>query len=190
VGLSEAALSDLLNTEDGATVHLPETNQGRAGLGMTIIKRLAHLAGYRFNGASIFGKGTNFSIGPIRPCDRPVVVAQQDMASGPLAGVRIEIRLDDKPLKEALSQQLVGWGCQLLEGPASIEGTKIVIVDGDQSGDAIGHEMRNPRATMIILTSDANEHISSELGGAEVYVLRKPISPAELRSTLMACLAD
>jgi len=175
------------------------------GLGLSIVRRIAELLGYRVTLDSSPGHGTTFTVtlpGAI------VAPPQQPAASAParesadVAGLRVLVLEDDAEVREAMDLTLRSWGCEPLLA-ASLEEARAVLArpgerpdvllsdlrlaDGASGIEAI-NALRRQIGTLpaALITGDIASERLREVSAAGLEVLHKPVQPEALRELLFA----
>lgn len=168
------------------------------GLGLSIVKRLAHLMSLRVSIRSVRGRGTS-----VRIAGLPMVSAPErtkkitpERFSSPLDGLRVLLVEDDEDVLLATAALLEKWGCvvQAETGAELIEAQcDLIVTDFDLGGGVVGadfiHETRrrNDRTIpAIVMTGHDENRVREELGHDDIPILAKPVRPSELRSTMIA----
>jgi len=176
------------------------------GLGLSIVKRIATLMGYKINCRSKPGRGTVFEIWI--PIDHPQVANNQAISSSPatqvtdssfLNGQRIVIVEDDHFVAEALQVWFETYGCSVScfpDGASALGCSAILDADfyvsdfrlpGDMTGinvlDAIQVLMEKP-INALLITGDTSPTLMDEFAASQWKVLHKPIEPSRLLSII------
>jgi signal transduction histidine kinase/CheY-like chemotaxis protein len=171
------------------------------GLGLSIVRQLAALLGHSLQLLSSPGEGTRFIL--------ELAVAEPVAAPKPAANSQLSARIllleDDRASREALTDLLQRWGCQVRANAdlgsalAEIEAfqPQLLISDfrlaGQEDGlDAI-EQMRKRAGQMLpalLVSADASSELQTRSRGFDVTLLGKPLLPARLRQTLGLLLAN
>jgi CheY-like chemotaxis protein len=171
------------------------------GLGLAIVRQLAALLGHPLELQSSPGQGTRFilSLPLAEPVEAPKPLPNAQLSA------RILLLEDDRASREALTDLLQRWGCEvratadLPSALAQVEGfqPQLLISDfrlsGQEDGlDAI--EQMRERAGQVLPAMLVSADVSSELQARsrafDVMLLGKPLLPARLRQTLSLLLAN
>ncbi|MCU0896179.1 MAG: hybrid sensor histidine kinase/response regulator [Burkholderiales bacterium] len=176
------------------------------GLGLSIVKRLAGLLGYRVELSSGAGQGSVFAV----TLPDVVVAAPQAAAPGPrgageaadatLGGLAVLIVEDDAEVRGAMSMALHAWGCRPLVAGSLAEARillattglvpSVILSDLRLANGASGIDaIRALRAEIgpapaALVTGDTAAEKLAEVRAAGFPVLHKPVQAAELRRML------
>lgn len=185
--------------------HRLETAKGSApglGLGLSIVDRIARMLGHEVGLRSEPGRGSVFSI-ELPRTDAVALKAKEEprviRGSSDLRGVRV-LCIDNEPkILEGMTKLLGGWGC--IVGTARDEisalehaaGAVDVLVadyhlDNDRNGlDLIGRlrEEAGAHLPAVLVTADQSADLRERVESKGVWLLRKPVRPAALRSLLV-----
>ncbi|WP_395382618.1 hybrid sensor histidine kinase/response regulator [Mesorhizobium sp. UC22_110] len=168
------------------------------GLGLSIVKRLAHLMSLRVSIRSVRGRGTS-----VRIAGLPVVSAPErtkkiapERFSSPLEGLRVLLVEDDEDVLLATASLLEKWGCVVQAetgADLSVAACDLVVTDFDLGGGIVGadfiQEVRRQAGRdipAIVMTGHDENRVREELGQQDIPILSKPVRPSELRSTMIA----
>ncbi|MFN5901459.1 MAG: hybrid sensor histidine kinase/response regulator [Novosphingobium sp.] len=171
-----------------------------AGLGLSIVTRMARLMQLSVTVRSEVGRGSCFAIHGLpraaaliestSQIPRPV----QDWS--PLVGLRVILVEDDEDVLVATAQLLRSWQCEVetfLGLPAYRQDCDVIITDFDLGGGTTGADViaslrsiAGKEIPAIVITGHDGRHTADEIADPRIPVLRKPLRPAELRSTLLA----
>ena len=188
-------------------VHTPgERDVDGVGLGLSIVRRLARLTGLRVAIRSQMGRGTGVAIGGLPlaeavPASAPAPREGAVAGLAGLAGFRVLLIEDDPLVLAATALLLAKWGCVVrqarglpggdLEPVAA--GCDLIVTDFDLGGGLTGSECiaRLRRAAgravpAIVMTGHDADRVRGLTHEADVFVLSKPVRPAELRSVIVA----
>jgi len=201
-GIDERHLPHLF--EEFYRVHAPgDRDVEGVGLGLAIVRRLARLMGLSVAIRSRLGQGTCVAITGLplaggAPAGQPAARAG---AHGGLEGYRVLLIEDDPVVRAATALLLARWGCVVrqeagLPGGDLAQvaaGCDLIVTDFDLGGGLTGGEcvarLRHaagravPAIVMTGHDADRVRHLTREAG---VFVLSKPVRPAELRSVIVA----
>lgn len=170
-----------------------------AGLGLTIVERIAQVLGLPVRLRSRAGHGSGFMIGvPMAALDneRAVQAAAPPMAQSPLVGKRILVLDDDAGAGASLVQLLQAWGCEAMAvttPAAALERLApvpdIFIVDyhlgqGRTGLQAIADAEARLDAPLraLVVSGDSSAEVAEAVRAAGRELLVKPVKPARLRS--------
>lgn len=173
----------------------PDT-QG-VGLGLSIVKRLATLLGLEVTIASRVGYGTSVMIGGLKP-------VRQDSAHKrgitntvyrmPLRDLRVLLIEDNVDVLQATADMLQSWGCSVQahsHNPENADTCDLIIADFDIGGGVTGlecilsvREKLGVEVPAIIMTGHGESRITDLVNDPEIPILKKPVSPAELRAMM------
>ncbi|HEY6094810.1 MAG TPA: ATP-binding protein, partial [Gallionellaceae bacterium] len=176
------------------------------GLGLSIVRRLAALLGYRIEVSSEQGKGSVFSL-RVQSGDAGRV--STSFAPAPalhdLDGVAVALVEDDEDIRHTVAALMRQWGCRVSDGampdevmPALNAGGRrpdILVCDyrlplGVTALDVI-RQMREQWGSSLpalVLTGDTEAQTLLDIQGSGARLLHKPITPARLRSVMYAAL--
>jgi signal transduction histidine kinase len=179
------------------------------GLGLSIVQRLITMLGLGLELDSREGRGSRFSV--YLPIARhPGVKAAAEPASAAaaldLSGLRILCVDNERPILDAMSGLIGGWGCEVrvarslrdISRDGLIEGwlPDLVLMDYhlDQTSglDAVEWLRQNIGGHLkaALLTADRSPHIRSLAEGRGLAVITKPVRPAALRAAISALAAS
>ncbi len=168
------------------------------GLGLSIVKRLAHLMSLRVSIRSVRGRGTSVRIAGLPMVSAPERIRKiaPERFSSPLEGLRVLLVEDDEDVLLATASLLEKWGCivQAETGAElSIAACDLVVTDFDLGGGIVGadfiQEVRRQAGRdipAIVMTGHDENRVRAELGQQDIPILSKPVRPSELRSTMIA----
>ncbi|MEM7429993.1 MAG: NahK/ErcS family hybrid sensor histidine kinase/response regulator, partial [Pseudomonadota bacterium] len=172
------------------------------GLGLSIVDRIARMLDHKLGLRSEPGKGSVFSIELPRTDAVALKSAEEPRAmrgSNDLRGVRV-LCIDNEPkILEGMTTLLGGWGC--IVGTASDaasarhnlgRGIDIVVadyhLDNDENGLDLIKELRveaGASLPAVLVTADQSTGLREQAAERSVWLLRKPVRPAALRSLLV-----
>lgn len=168
------------------------------GLGLSIVKRLAHLMSLRVSIRSVKGSGTSVRIAGLPMVSVPERTKKiaPERFSSPLEGLRVLLVEDDEDVLLATASLLKKWGCTVQAetgAELSVMPCDLVVTDFDLGGGMVGadfiQEVRRQggsRIPAIIMTGHDENRVREELGQEDIPILSKPVRPSELRSTMIA----
>jgi signal transduction histidine kinase/CheY-like chemotaxis protein len=186
----------------------PERSNKRGlGLGLSIVKRLSDLLGYKIELASRSGRGTVFRFSvPLgmppepAPCARPA-----EPPRGNIAGGMIVVIDDEASILDGMTWLLTDWGAEVI---ASASGTDVIekvyaagrlpdmiIADyrlaGGRTGAQVIDELRHqldPEIPAILLTGSTTPECVEEASRSGCSLLLKPADPDALRALIASKL--
>ena len=178
------------------------------GLGLNIVERSAQLLGHTVQLRSSVGCGTRFSV--LLPL---AGVSEQGLAVAPMVGptvsnldgLRVLVIEDDDFSRDAMSELLESWGCQvnaaptvaqahvfLREGPLpDVVVSDYRLGDGDDGLSAIAslRAMAGAAIPACLMSGDTDGELMQAAKDAGLTLLHKPVRPAKLRSLLRHLVA-
>ena len=181
---------------------LPDGNkmeESGLGLGLAIVRSLAKTLDHEVCVKSVHGKGSVFSIRVPRGVEQPskAVAPAEDIMS--IDGVRLLIIDDDKFSRSGISEITKHWGCEV-EAVSSADTALALINSNAFRPDVIISDYRlgdgktgvqaitAVRALLgesipaTLISGDTGNDLTDKAKKAGLPVLRKPVSPAKLRS--------
>jgi signal transduction histidine kinase len=175
------------------------------GLGLSIVKRLVDLLGYRIELASALGRGTAFTLTMHGALTEAPEAAGREIAAAPaadVAGLRVLVIEDDSEARLAIELTLRNWGCTPLTA-ASLDEARSVLARNGGRPDVVlsdlqlgGGEGDDGIAAIealqaefgplpaALLTGDISAERLRELRPVALEVLHKPVKPEILRELL------
>lgn len=182
-----------------------------AGLGLSIVERIAALLGHPLRLRSWPGHGSVFSIGlpivaaqPLAAEPQPVDLEQES----PLAGKRIGCIDHDPVALKTTTALLHGWGCTVIAASNAHEALNmaktnpapdLLLLDGELLDCEAGADtappllvelqkswQRSPPVIVLAAQTDSDAHAAIRAAG--LRVLAKPVSPARLRALMSQLL--
>jgi signal transduction histidine kinase/CheY-like chemotaxis protein len=172
------------------------------GLGLSIVARMAKLLGLTVGVNSLTDRGSCFTIGHLNPLPESSVqtpVNSLSIDQSPLTGFRILLVEDDIDILAATKELLDVWGCitTASNGIPDEAGTyDLIVTDYDLGGSQSGADCidiirsRSGWAVPAIIISGHDENrIAGQIDDPAISVLKKPVRPAELRSSIGAARA-
>jgi Na+/proline symporter/signal transduction histidine kinase/CheY-like chemotaxis protein len=176
-----------------------------AGLGLSIVERIARVLGCEVTLRSAVGRGSRFALEVPQAASRaaatPALMAVPRIAPGQLAGTIVLCIDNDRAILDGMEKLLGGWGCRVLAAAdltatlAAIEGSGLepdgLLVDYHlDAGNGIVAiaELRrrlDRHLPAILITADHSLHVRDESKAEGVHLLNKPIKPASLRALIM-----
>ncbi|MDQ0036691.1 signal transduction histidine kinase [Variovorax boronicumulans] len=187
--------------EEFYQVDNPERDRAEGlGLGLSIVKRLAHLLGLELRMRSTFGEGTEFSLDLPRAAraSSPAAPPAAAAASPSLAGVRVLVLDDEEAVRRGMQSLLQAFGAEVrLAGCiadavalAKAEAPDIVLADlrlrGDEDGVKALCELRgiHPTLAALFVSGDIEPGRLQQAHAAGVRTLHKPVPAAVLRDAI------
>jgi CheY-like chemotaxis protein/nitrogen-specific signal transduction histidine kinase len=183
----------------------PERDRDKGlGLGLAIVARISHLLGHELQLVSSEGGGSEFRV--YVPVGVNAVQIQSNLAMAPefnqeLHEMRVLVIDDEKPILDALTLLLAGWGCDVITAE-TVEEARQELLSRDVAPHAILSDYRlrenitgieaikaieamlGQEIPALLITGDMNVEQSSEEGIDEYRILHKPVQPARLRAFL------
>lgn len=172
------------------------------GLGLSIVRRLLNAMGLALELDSVEGQGSRFSIYiPLargHAADLDDVVAAEPVSN--LSGLKVLCVDNERPILEAMSGLLSGWGCdvKLARSLKDIDRGQLLVgwlpdivlmdyhLDQTSGLDAIEWLRQNVGGHLpaILVTADHSPLVRTLAGDRDIPVITKPVKPAALRATL------
>ncbi len=200
IGIEPDRLDEIF--EEFVQLHNPQRDRAKGlGLGLSIVRRTAHLLGHRVEVASMPGRGSVFRVTvPRADPPAPQAEAQPPAAALDLDGLAVLVVDDEAPIREALQELLQAWGCDCVAAP-----------DGDTALALLARWPRLPDAILcdyrlahgngidlvarlrsalgadvpaLIVTGDISAQRLVAIAHSRLPVMHKPVNPASLREWL------
>ncbi|MBC6904340.1 hybrid sensor histidine kinase/response regulator [Saccharophagus sp. K07] len=188
-----------------------DNNKG-VGLGLFIVKRLAQLLDHSIIVTSKLRRGTMFRI--VAPSHATSVTQTESPALPPAPvistpqliqnklALKILLLDDDDDVRQALTQLLQGWGCQVsdwarlddLQTALANESAYDLMIsdfqldtdmDGLQAIAQVRQQLARPLPALVI-TATQDPELLTRIDNSGIPSLRKPVRPAKLRALLQA----
>lgn len=192
--------------EEFRRLHDGQVGRGM-GLGLAIVERASRMLDHRLTVVSEVGKGSVFGVdvplAPARPGVRDGVAAPPRRGS-PL-GRSVLVIDNDESILVGMNALLSSWNCSVMtvSGQAqaldsvreAADWPDIILADyhlddgetGDSAIAALRREI-GQQVPALILTADRTTELRKELTAQGLYVLSKPVKPAQLRALLSQLL--
>lgn len=177
-----------------------------AGLGLSVVRRLADLMGAKINVKSVLGKGSVFEV--VLPTTEsqsaPERTTRRVSETTGISDLSLHVLcVDDEPIiLNGMRALLESWGCRVTtlgdadELSDTLEDTsfEVVIADLELSSSLDGFEVIEAcrdtlkvRENVALLTANSEENIAQRAQAEGVRLIKKPVSTDELRQFLSAC---
>jgi two-component system, sensor histidine kinase len=176
------------------------------GLGLGIVDRLAKVLNHPVTVSSELGKGSSFSVTvPVSSVPIPVAPEPESVTDISVAGAFIVIVEDNPIILEGLSRLLVNWECPVV-GALTLQAAIAALAEHDRVPDLIISDYRLPNhetgidaiaairaltktvVPAIVITGDTGVEISQRVSELKIALLRKPVTPAELKRAMAHAL--
>ena len=178
-----------------------ERDSRSAGLGLSIVDRVARLLGHEIGLDSWQGRGSVFWIDVplVDPAARSATLLRDNGKSSSLHGCRVWCVDDDQTVLDAMRNLLNVWGCEVLDAAdgnglkALAENSRkpdFLLLDyqlGDHTGpDLLPSLQRHWRSLPIVIVLSAlrDDELRTKLAEQGLYFLPKPVAPAALRALM------
>ena len=176
------------------------------GLGLAIVRKVAHLLGHEVSVRSAVGKGSMFTVS-VRAVAEQIIDrrASGEREIGQFGGENVMVIDDDAEARASMSRLLAGWGLS----PVAIDGAeaamayfrgtenlpRLIVCDyrlPQTSGIELIQALRAmsaPALPALIVTGDTSAESAASLQASGLPVLHKPARPARLRALISALLS-
>lgn len=175
-----------------------------AGLGLSIVDRIAQLLAHPVQLRSWPGRGSVFSVTvPLAARAAEPVAIPQENDDSPLVGRHVWYIDDDPQAREATATLLHSWGCVVSLAADAIEARALaerggapdlVLLDyqlGDQHGPALLPELCRLwrcEPPVIVVTAQRDEATRAHIVEAGLHFMAKPVAPSRLRALMSRLL--
>jgi two-component system, sensor histidine kinase len=172
------------------------------GLGLGIVDRLAKVLDHPVTVSSELGKGSRFSVTiPVSNVPIPLAPEAESVADISVAGAFVVIIEDNPIILESLGRLLVNWECPVV-GALTLNAAIAALAEHDRVPDLIISDYRLPNyetgidaiaairaltktaVPAIVITGDTDVEISRRVSELGIALLRKPVTPAELKRAM------
>jgi len=200
VGIQPAALAQIFDEYYQADNPHRDRRKG-LGLGLSIVRRIENLLGYRVEVASVPDTGSTFGFAVPRgdPAQlvRPFVFtqAQQDVSGRTIALVE-----DDADIRESTADLMRNWGCTVFAAEAAATVLReldkmsaqpdLLVSDyrlpQNQTALEVMRKLRERWGDLptLVLTGDTGSEALQAIRASGAGLLHKPIAPARLRAAM------
>jgi two-component system, sensor histidine kinase len=183
----------------------PERERSKGlGLGLTICQRIAHLLDTTIGLRSVPGRGSVFWIDLPPATVVPAVEAHGEAAAwSPFSGTVLVVD-DDAQCRDGTAEAIAGWGGDVRTARDAAEALaliadssvdyRVAICDirlpGSEDGLILGERLRQERPGLgvVLISADSAPLVQARARRAGFPLLRKPVSAARLRATLLSLL--
>lgn len=184
----------------------PERDRRKGlGLGLAIVRRVCEVLEHPLALESTVGRGSRFTLTVPRGRVEAVIVPAPEAAGDRLAGVHVLVIDDEEGIRNGMALMLGDWGCTvstagdvdaaLTAMVTAVRPVDLLVCDYRLRGHMTGIEaiaaLRDAcgeALPALIMTGDTDPAIASRATAADLYLLTKPIRPAQLRFTLSRLL--
>jgi len=199
-GIQPAALAQIFDEYYQADNPHRDRRKG-LGLGLSIVRRIENLLGYRVEVASVPGTGSTFRFAVPRgdPAQlvRPFVITQTQQD---VSGKTVVLVEDDADIRESTADLMRNWGCTVFA--AEEAGTVLRELDNmsarpdllvsdyrlpqQQTALDVMRQMRERWGALptLVLTGDTGSEALQAIRASGAGLLHKPIAPARLRAAM------
>lgn len=202
-----SVFDEFYRIDDHLDAGLDDGSHSGLGLGLATVQRLAELLDTEALVKSRLGRGSVFHFQLPVAAARSELLEPDDDAATDLAGMRVLVLDDDPAILSGIRFLLRSWGCevevaedrlQALEaienwpGPADIVISDLHLRAGERGLDVFAaldrHYQRDggtPFARLLVTGETRIDHLR-EIIAAKIPLLYKPVSPQQLRTTMMS----
>ncbi|WP_226467596.1 PAS-domain containing protein [Luteimonas panaciterrae] len=184
-----------------------DRDKRNAGLGLSIVDRIAKLLGHGIVLRSTPGRGSVFSLrvplAEVQPVPQPSPRTGDTVAASPLSGSTIWVIDDDRDSRDSLRTLLEGWGGQV--HIAHDRSSALVLHDAQsrpdvllldyQLGETLGPDLLPELSTVwttlpptVVISGLREPGLRERIIADGLHFLPKPIAPAALRALLTQLL--
>ena len=180
-----------------------------AGLGLSIVQRLAHLMGAKLGVRSAVGKGSVFSITVLRAEGRSLSFSKpapvKSVTSSHMPELKILTLDDEVTILDAMQNLLSAWGMQVFTAHSIAEANQVLaenkvdVVFADYQlgcepdGLSFLHSIEDSHGyspKLALLTAQPAKEIFSAYERTDIVVLSKPVDPDSIKSYLLNTSSD
>lgn len=176
------------------------------GLGLSIVRRVEKLLGYRLEVESELGKGTSISFTvPLGEIALETFPYQMQEEVEDVYAVRVALLEDDIEIREATQDLLESWGCLVVAGGLPDEVVTQYAATGQRpdvllsdyrlpAGVTAIHALKQMRELWgaslpaLVITGDTGAATFDEIQSNQAIMLHKPLSPSRLRAMIHRAL--
>jgi signal transduction histidine kinase len=174
------------------------------GLGLPIVRRVAHLMDMQVRLRSVPRHGTCVTLAGLRVSSKqtsaPPTVTRNLHPIGAVTGLHVLLVEDDEAVLQATASLLRKWGCEVQEEinvPDQPGRWDLVITDFDLGEGRTGSDcivavrgMVGWSLPAVVMSGHDAARVRDELSDEGIPILSKPVRPAELRSIIMAAFVE
>ncbi len=202
-GIPQHRLKDIFEEFVQLDSQGPDRSCGALGLGLSIAKRTAAVLGHPIQVTSCMGRGSCFRVDIPLGAQLPIApaVSGGDVAAAAIFGAFVVFVEDEEGQRDAMEQLLRNWGCHVVAVSSAAEAIdqlqnhlrlpNVLIADyqlqNNETGLGAIRAIRSAVAEHVpalIITGECSMAIEKIMDGQGVSVLRKPLSPEQLRKHL------
>ncbi|MBB3948590.1 signal transduction histidine kinase [Rhizobium skierniewicense] len=174
------------------------------GLGLPIVRRLAHLMNMQVRLRSVPERGTCVTLAGLKVSSTQLS-AQAPFTRPPrnigiVTGLHVLLVEDDEAVLRATASLLRKWGCEVQEEiniPVQPGSWHLVMTDFDLGEGRTGSDCIVAVRTLVgwslpavVMSGHDATRVREELSDDSIPILSKPVRPAELRSIIMAAFLE
>lgn len=179
----------------------PERDRTKGlGLGLAIVRHLAHLLGHEVSVRSRLGHGTSFTVTVPLARTRRGRLAPPTRISTPHTGLALVVE-DEPMVLLSMRSMLESWGWEVLAADSGSEAVRLVLettrppdviiadyrLRGDETGVRVIRDIHGVCGVIIpavVLTGDTSPERIAECAGSGFPLLHKPLDASSLESEL------